>query len=530
MLIYRFLENFPTLRAKFLAIVLPLVGICFGLYAVGYGLVTYDSLRREQVERVEAFAEVQSRIIALALWNLDYGFLRDHIDSLVVYPWVSRAILTEFASESTITAGELPEDLSADHILKVTREVDIVRKETRYLIGRLTIISRTDMIRDALLRDLLRDSQLVALLVLAIIASAVAANRLTIGRPLDLLVTAIRQADARGERRPVRWASRDEMGQVIGAYNSLVANLSARETALRRSEEKYRNIFERVAEGIFRSTPDGRFVEANPAMARLFDYDTPGDLIRKVTDIGRQIYIDPEDRDRLLNILRDKGVVYNYSREMRRKDGQTIWVEISARAVTDEAGRIRYIEGIASDVTERKVCEIDLHHQATIDELTAIPNRFLFRDRLRQAMLQADRNREEMALLYLDLDYFKMVNDTLGHHAGDEVLRRTACRIQDRLRKSDTVARLGGDEFCIIVRPMGDPGEAGKVAEKIIESIRIPHEMDGNVLTIGTSIGIAIYPRHGETGDDLLQKADLAMFRAKQRGRNQYAYWNGSPS
>lgn len=529
MAIYRFLEPFSTLRAKFLAIVLPLVGVCFGLYAVGYGLITYRAMCREQVEQVEAFAEVQSGIIALALWNLDHDFLRDHIDSLVVYPWVSRAILTELASEVSVSAGELPDDLSADHILKVTREIDIFRKDTRYIIGRLTIISRTDVIRDALIRELFRDSQLVALLVAAIIASAVAANRLTIGRPLDRLLTAIRHADARGERQPVQWASRDEMGQVIDAYNSLVANLSARETALRQSEEKYRNIFERVAEGIFRSTPDGRFIEANPAMARIYDYDTPGDLMRKVTDIGRQLYIHSADRDRLLSIIREKGITYDFSCEMRRKDGQTIWVEISARAVTDEAGRIRYIEGITSDVTERKTCEIDLHHRATIDDLTAVPNRFLFRDRLIQSILLSDRHREEMALLYLDLDEFKRVNDTLGHHAGDEVLRQTAQRIQHRLRKSDTVARLGGDEFCVIVRPVTDPAEAGTVAEKIIESIRIPYEMDGNVFTVGTSIGIAVYPRHADTGEDLLQKADLAMFRAKQGGRNGYAYWNGSP-
>ncbi len=518
-------HGLTTLRGKFLAIVLPLVVLCFLLFSLIFGYFSHRSMWRKQRETVEEFTQVQSEIMALPLWNLDLPFIERHVKSLALYPWVSRIEVKEFGVGAAFEIGELPEGIDPDAYIKVERAINIERKEKRFLIGRLTVYSTTDVIYSALFGSLLRDAFLVLLLALAVTASAVIANRMTIGIPLDRFLDAIRRADRKDERPPVQWASDDELGRVIHAYNGLLETLDQREKSLKESEEKYRNIFQRVAEGIYRSSPDGRFLEANPAMAHLFGFDDPEQLLREVTDIGRQLFVKAEDRDRMIEMLDREGAVYNHHLEMRRKSGETIWVEISARAVRDDHGRIAYIEGLAGDITERKFCEIDLQRRARLDELTRIPNRFSFREQLGIALSQSRNTGEKLALLYLDLDRFKRINDTAGHAAGDQVIREAAQRIKARIRRSDMVARVGGDEFCVVVRSLVEPEEAGMVAEKIIEGLRDPFQLDSRTFTVGASIGISLHPRDGATQHDLIEKADQAMFKAKNQGRNRYCFW-----
>jgi len=174
----------------------------------------------------------------------------------------------------------------------------------------------------------------------------------------------------------------------------------------------------------------------------------------------------------------------------------------------------------AVDVTQRKMTELALESQATLDALTGLPNRFVLQDRLEHALSQSRRYNASFAVLYVDLDYFKFINDTMGHAVGDMVLREVARRLRERVRDSDTLARLGGDEFCILVHNLNSPEDAFTVAESIIEAVRRPLEIEGKACTLGASVGISICPRDGVTGQDLLQKADAAMYRAKGKGRN----------
>ena len=174
---------------------------------------------------------------------------------------------------------------------------------------------------------------------------------------------------------------------------------------------------------------------------------------------------------------------------------------------------------------EQRLLTERLEHQAQHDALTGLPNRMLFNDRLRQALAQAERRQQKVAVLYLDLDRFKNINDTLGHAAGDQVLQQAAGRLGDSLRKCDTLARLGGDEFIVLVTELDDPQDAMRVARTLADALRIPFQIEGNEMFVSVSVGISVYPNDGLDGEQLVAHADAAMYCAKERGRNNFQWF-----
>jgi diguanylate cyclase (GGDEF)-like protein/PAS domain S-box-containing protein len=205
----------------------------------------------------------------------------------------------------------------------------------------------------------------------------------------------------------------------------------------------------------------------------------------------------------------------------RRKSGELYpqWLNISV--VKDEHGETTHYVAVFSDITERKSLEDQIRHQAYHDGLTGLPNRVLLESRLDQSIGQAKRRGDGLALLFLDLDGFKAVNDTFGHHAGDQLLQAVAKRLRNRVRRSDDlVSRLGGDEFVVLLGGIRNPREILAVAKQLVGMIAAPYELDGRIITIGTSIGISLYPKDGGCAADLMSHADTAMYQAKRQGRN----------
>jgi diguanylate cyclase (GGDEF)-like protein len=180
---------------------------------------------------------------------------------------------------------------------------------------------------------------------------------------------------------------------------------------------------------------------------------------------------------------------------------------------------------LARDITERKRMEQQLKDMATHDALTGLPNRRLFNDRLHMVLAQAQRNHRTLAVVLLDLDRFKDINDMLGHNVGDQLLEAVGKRLTSLMRKSDTVARWGGDEFILVLPEIARAEDAGRVAQRILEAFRKPFVLGGHWLHITASIGIATYPNDGEDADTLIKNADTAMYRAKEQGRNSYQLW-----
>ena len=210
----------------------------------------------------------------------------------------------------------------------------------------------------------------------------------------------------------------------------------------------------------------------------------------------------------------------------RRKDGSLYIQETTISPVRDRNGLVTRFVSVQQDITLRKELEQKLREQAEHDVLTGLPNRRLFEDRLTQAVFLAGRNRSCLVLMLVDLDHFKAVNDTMGHDAGDAVLREAALRLMTCVRRSDTVARLGGDEFTIILHEVPHPNMAEVVANKILEQLVRPFYPNGQPTHISASIGIAVFPGDGQDMSTLLKNADLAMYRSKQAGRSAFHYFD----
>jgi diguanylate cyclase (GGDEF)-like protein/PAS domain S-box-containing protein len=219
-----------------------------------------------------------------------------------------------------------------------------------------------------------------------------------------------------------------------------------------------------------------------------------------------------------------RGEFYN-----RRKSGELYWEKSSIAPIHGPDGQIRHFIAVKEDITERKDAELRVWRQAHFDPLTELPNRILFDDRLSQAIARSNRSGLFLALMFVDLDHFKAVNDTQGHEAGDELLRETGIRLKTCVRESDTVSRVGGDEFVILLSDLNRDEEAGEVAQRIIAAVSAPYQLTGGDAGIGVSIGIAVYPRDGHTAASLLKNADAAMYRSKAGGRNTFRFFSSDP-
>jgi diguanylate cyclase (GGDEF)-like protein/PAS domain S-box-containing protein len=313
----------------------------------------------------------------------------------------------------------------------------------------------------------------------------------------------------------------DDHGHTVGAV-LLARDIRARkraEAALRKSEESYRTLFERNQAGVFRTSVDGTILDCNDAFARILGYASRGECI------GRSMaghYADPRQRPGLLEALRAHGVLSDLEVALRKADGGPAWGARQRRSAGGERCRARDLEGTVIDITQRRNAESQIVYQALHDSLTGLPNRTLFYDRLTQALAQGRRHRDPLAVLFLDLDQFKVVNDTLGHAAGDRLLIEIASRLQQAVRGSDTVARVGGDEFTFLLPGIERPEDAARTAQKILDAVSRPLEIDGHPLYVTTSIGISLFPADGEEAEALLSSADIAMYRAKDLGRNGY--------
>ena len=300
------------------------------------------------------------------------------------------------------------------------------------------------------------------------------------------------------------------------------------EKDLRESEERYRAVVEQSVESIYLFDPDTKqILEANAALEELLGY-TSGELS------GMTLYDivahPPEDIDLTVERHLLEGQRFVGERRYRRKDGSVIQVGVSATVIPYQDGNA--ICAVARDVTEQKALEEQLKHQAFHDPLTDLPNRALFLDRLAHALSSVRRERGSVAVLFVDLDDFKSINDSLGHEAGDLLLSQVAWRLGSCVRPGDTVARLFGDEFSILLDSPAEVEEAQRVTERIMARLRAPFHLGGKEVFVSSSIGIASGPvsdsPEREQPKDVLHRADLAMYAAKSSGKSQYEVFNPS--
>ena len=292
------------------------------------------------------------------------------------------------------------------------------------------------------------------------------------------------------------------------------------EQALSDAEEKYRAIFEDAVIGIFQINPGGRPVSINRALAQMHGYNSAEEFLAEITDVWRQVFVDPDAMAEVVNAAQKDNIVHGVEVEVYRKDRSRRWIVANIRAARDSAGKVIYYEGTAEDITERKVAEDRVQFLAYFDALTGLPNRTLLEDRIAVALGGARRRNERIAFLFLDLDRFKVVNDTLGHSVGDLLLQEVAERLKKWVREQDTVARVGGDEFVVMLTGVHAESDAATAAERLVDLITAGFSLNDNLLNVTCSVGISMFPESGIDAETLIKNADAAMYNAKQKGPN----------
>jgi PAS domain S-box/diguanylate cyclase (GGDEF) domain len=361
-----------------------------------------------------------------------------------------------------------------------------------------------------------------SLLMLQSFLAVVAATTLS----LDAVISE-RESKAEVLEQEKRRSHEAELRAIAAEHAAEVERSRLREAALGKQlmEEELRTayVIQSSSDLIWRVSPEWMCKYVSPACRSVLGYE-PEELV------GRSLYdvMHPEEQEEirsLHSILINGSATSVVSHRLRRKDNQFVWFETSSRAIRHpHSSSTSEIIATSRDITDRKRAEDQVEYQAYHDWMTGLPNRVLFEDRCAVALAQARRFDRKMALLFLDLDRFKNVNDSYGHAVGDQLLQEAAWRMKTCLREVDTLARLGGDEFTLMVPDLGDAEDAAVVAAKLHERLTQPFLIDNHEFFVGVSIGIAIYPHDGIDVESLLRSADGAMYRVKQTGGNGYQF------
>lgn len=312
----------------------------------------------------------------------------------------------------------------------------------------------------------------------------------------------------------------DGKRSVLGHYVD-INDRKKSEEILKASEERYRTILENIEDGYYEVDLKGVLTFFNESLCKISGYSREE---LKGTKTSRYL-----DKNTLNKISRVSKKIYETGQPRKHtdfqitcKDGFKKHIEISSSLIRDLSGNPIGFRGIARDIDERKKAESTIFHMAYHDTLTGLPNRMLFNDRLNMAISIAKRNNKKFAVMMLDLDGFKLVNDMLGHDIGDLLLQNAGYRLRSQLRRSDTVARMGGDEFMLLLPGINKREDAEAIAKKIIDSFHHGFFLESHELNITASIGIAIYPDSGTDFDTLKKNADIAMYKVKEKGRDNF--------
>lgn len=305
-----------------------------------------------------------------------------------------------------------------------------------------------------------------------------------------------------------------------------ITELKAEQEARRKVEENLNlagQVISNLHDGVLILDTKRRVTAVNPAFTRITRYEER-DLVGKAPPFRRILGKDKAQYDQMWKSIEQEGR-WEGEYWTKNKEGEDYAERLSVSTITDDDGNVFQYAAVIHEITERKQDEERVHYQANYDELTSLPNRALFLDRLNQTLAAASRSRDKVGLMFIDLDGFKLVNDTLGHDIGDLLLQEAAERLKHCVRNTDTVARLGGDEFTVVMPNLHDPRDAPLVAQRILDSLSQTFELSGHETFVSASIGITVYPQDATEVGELLRNADGAMYQAKERGKANYQFF-----
>jgi diguanylate cyclase (GGDEF)-like protein/PAS domain S-box-containing protein len=350
-------------------------------------------------------------------------------------------------------------------------------------------------------------------------------DRRMLGRRIE--ITAARRDGSRFPVELIFFSLKTSRGTRFSAFLRDITERREADEALRRADQRFRSAFDNAPIGMAIVSTEGRFLRTNRALSELTGY--PQDHL---AGMGLAEITHSEDLSKDLSALQDMvdGARDRYQTEMRylHADGHVIWVDLSSTIVRDRDGRPMYLLSQMQDISERKQTEARLAHRASHDELTGLPRRAVLEERTVLALNRQRRERKPVAMLYMDLDRFKVMNDTYGHEAGDRLLVAIAKRLGALVRPTDVVSRVGGDEFVILCEGMGEAA-ASRLAKRIIEVVSEPIDFEGVRLSVKPSVGIALTRDPETSPSELLYDADAAMYFAKGEARFGFAMYKDKP-
>jgi diguanylate cyclase (GGDEF)-like protein/PAS domain S-box-containing protein len=549
-----------SIRRKLLALFLLMALVTAVTVALPMAVFDLLGIRRSMTVNMTALADVLGRNSTAALAFRDLRSSEEMLEALRAEPTVTAACIYDVEGQPFAKyvregdratfipprAEEPGSRFQNDRLLQF-REIELKGES----VGRIYIESDLQLLN----RRLRQYCVLFGVtLFLALMLAIVLAQRLQrpISRPLAALVSTAQAVTAENDYSiRAHLPSHDEFGLLGATFNQMLEQIQKRDlqllqhrqeleqtiaartaelvdanSLLHTAEEKYRSIFEDAVIGIFQITLQGNPISINRALAQIHGYDSPEHYIADVKNVVEDLFVEPHRMRDITEALNGGEVARAVELEVYDKDRSRKWILANVRAVRNPDGSIALLEGTIEDITERKHAQEQVQYLAYYDALTGLANRTLLQDRVSKALAAAQRRNEKLALLFLDLDRFKIINDSLGHSFGDLLLQQVADRLKKWARAQDTVARIGGDEFLIALTGIRDFPDIAVAAERVMDAMTSEFVIQGREFHVNCSIGISIYPDHGTDSETLIKNADAAMYIAKENGRNGYRFFS----
>ncbi|HEX7641259.1 MAG TPA: EAL domain-containing protein [Burkholderiaceae bacterium] len=488
---------------------------------------------------MEQSADMLAQTMSVALWNVDHVVADQTVQALMRNPDVVRVAVTDEVGNRFVDVRAAAR--RRGQILQDKRPVMLGER----VIGQVLIEVSTERARNDLIADFLKLLGALSAQVLVSFFLILLLFEYRVVRPLRFLQLVTARL-ARGElQQQVRLKRSDEIGNLALSLDDMRAELGGliaerdqhnaslqqelnerqrAEQALRASEAKFTAIFQTAPLAMIVAGIGDGFAVVDINDAGLLQFEVKRHDVVGGGEGGFSLWKDAKDAESLISLVEEKGSVDGFEAWMRCGYGEKFMLcQISGRQFTlgSEPMLILALE----DVTERKFSEAVIWNQANFDRLSGLPNRHMFQDRLEQAIMKANRAGTRLGLMFLDLDRFKEVNDTLGHEMGDDLLKQASARLRACVRQTDTVARMGGDEFTIILDEITEAADVTRIAQNILKRMAEPFQLGEEVAFISSSIGITFYPEDATEIATLLKNADQAMYAAKAAGRNTFHHF-----
>ncbi len=460
--------------------------------------------------------------------NLSSTALNEHVTKACLYK-EDGVLFASFNADEFVSQCAPSLQSAADHIVEHDRAMQVYRRITDQgdTLGYITVHASLDKIQESLRRTI---AVSLASSVVILLVGILLLHRL-IGRlllPLGALHNTA-ESIARDPYSSIRaeQGNDDEVGQLVDVFNLMLDRLAEENKALMSSENRFRLLAENSPVGIYQMDAQGKIVYANERWRELTGLK-PG-----ITTVELCRFLGAEDEQMYLSILhkiqlQQRAKVIEYTFRPARREEKRIFMEHIAPQVeqTDDHKEFVGFIGSLMDISELKNAQLELENLAFYDPLTNLPNRRFFRDHLQYVLATADQDRGQVAIMMIDLDEFKKVNDTLGHDAGDQLLVVLAERLRGLVSQRDVVSRMGGDEFMVLLNNVDVRANIQGIADRLLKAVEQPISLSGHELETTASIGIAIYPEDAGNAEELIRNADLALYLSKESGRNRVSFFS----